>query len=58
MKQEFGNEIHLQGVERVRFQEQGLQLPSIQPAASKPNQQAQPASQPSQPASQLGGKVS
>jgi hypothetical protein len=48
----------LQGIERVRVQEQGLQLPSIQPAASKPSQPAsqtarQPASQPdSQTASQ------
>ena len=44
----------LQGIERVRVQEQGLQLPSIQPVASKPSQPAsQTARQPaaSQPAS-------
>ena len=39
----------LQGVERVRIQEQGLQLPSIQPHQARP---AQPASQPDQPARQ------
>ena len=42
----------IQGVERVGVQEQGLQLPSIQPAAIKPTQPASPASQPaSQPTS-------
>ena len=48
----------LQGVEHLGIQEQGLQLPSIQPAVFKPSQPAsntsQPASKPANLASEPG----